>query len=60
MSDYTLTIYQDGGGLYRWRITHTNGNIIAASGEGYGSRSNAVRAARRLRLIAWTARLAKD
>jgi len=53
---YTLTVYQDKAKLYRWRITHKNGNILADSGEGYSTQSNAVRAARRLRFIAWIAK----
>ncbi len=34
-------IYEDAGGQYRWRLRHRNGNIVADSGEGYGSRSAA-------------------
>ena len=59
MSDYLLQVYQDKKGTYRWRILHKNGNITADSGEGYSTRSNAIRAARRLRWIAWCARLVK-
>ena len=59
MSDYTLTVYQDKTGQYRWRMQHLNAHIIADSGEGYSTRSNAIRAARRLRWIAWCARLVK-
>lgn len=60
MSNYTLTVYQDNGKEWRWRIVHRNGNVIADGGEGYATHSSAVRAARRLRLIAWTAKLAKE
>ena len=28
-------------GDFRWRLTHTNGQIIATSGEGYTSKVNA-------------------
>jgi len=35
-------IYEDAGGKWRWRLRHRNGNIVADSGEGYASRSNAV------------------
>jgi uncharacterized protein YegP (UPF0339 family) len=59
MSDYTLEVYEDSAREWRWRIKHVNGQIIADGGEGYSSRSNAVRAARRLRWIAWCARLVK-
>jgi uncharacterized protein YegP (UPF0339 family) len=56
-TSYALTVYQDKAKFYRWRITHKNGSVLCDSGEGYSTHSNAVRAARRLRLIAWTARL---
>ncbi|MBZ6494449.1 amphi-Trp domain-containing protein [Natrinema longum] len=39
-------VYEDRGGQWRWRLVHWNGNIVADSGEGYASRSNAERAAR--------------
>ncbi|WP_144926083.1 HVO_2922 family protein [Halorubrum salsamenti] len=35
-------IYEDAGGEWRWRLRHRNGNIVADSGQGYASRSNAV------------------
>ena len=57
MTRYALTVYQDKAKFYRWRITHQNGNVLADSGEGYSTHSNAVRAARRLRYIAWCAKL---
>ncbi|NHN63137.1 YegP family protein, partial [Haloarcula sp. JP-Z28] len=37
---------------FRWRLLHRNGNILADSGEGYSSRSNARRAARRVSELA--------
>ena len=37
-------IYEDTADEWRWRLRHRNGNIIADSGEGYASRSNAVEA----------------
>ena len=39
-------VYEDRAGEWRWRLVHWNGNIVADSGEGYTSRSNAKRAAR--------------
>lgn len=45
----TLDIYSDGVGLWRWRITARNGRIVADSGEGYATKSNAKRSAVRLR-----------
>ncbi|SEO20873.1 hypothetical protein SAMN04487948_10193 [Halogranum amylolyticum] len=38
MSRATFEIYQDREELWRWRLVHVNGNIIADSGEGYASR----------------------
>ena len=37
-------LFEDASGKPRWRLRHRNGNIIADSGEGYASRSNAVEA----------------
>jgi uncharacterized protein YegP (UPF0339 family) len=37
-------VYEDAGGEYRWRLVHRNGRIMADSGEGYTTRSNARRA----------------
>ena len=34
----TFELFVDGAGQWRWRLVHTNGNIIADSGEGYASR----------------------
>ena len=42
-------LFEDDGGEYRWRLVHDNGNVIADSGEGYSSRSNARRAMSRVR-----------
>jgi len=42
-------VYQDRSMEWRWRLVSTrNGKILADSGEGYKSRANALRAARRL------------
>jgi len=40
-SQATFELYEDNAGQYRWRLRHTNGNIIADSGEGYASKANA-------------------
>jgi len=37
-------VFEDAAGEYRWRLVHRNGRILADSGEGYASRSNARRA----------------
>ena len=34
-------IYKDKSGEFRWRLVHTNGQIIANSGEGYKAKINA-------------------
>jgi hypothetical protein len=35
-------IYKGKIGDYRWRLTHTNGQVIANSGEGYTTKVNAI------------------
>ncbi|GAA0531882.1 HVO_2922 family protein [Halorubrum ejinorense] len=42
-------IYEDAGEEWRWRLRHRNGNLLADSGEGYASRSNAVEAVTRVK-----------
>lgn len=37
----TFELYEDKEGKYRWRLVHSNGNIIADSGEGYATRQKA-------------------
>ena len=34
-------LYEDRASEWRWRLRHQNGNIIAASGEGYSSKAGA-------------------
>ncbi len=41
----TIEVYKDRASGWRWRITASNGKIVADSGEAYSTRSNAVRAA---------------
>jgi len=36
-------IYKDKSGEFRWRLTHTNGQIIADSGQGYKAKEDAVK-----------------
>ncbi|TKX56921.1 DUF1508 domain-containing protein [Halorubrum sp. SS7] len=47
-SKATFEVYEDAGGKWRWRLVHDNGNIIADSGEGYASKSNATDAVERV------------
>ncbi len=42
-------VYEDSAGEWRWRLVHDNGNVLADSGEGYASKSNARRAMGRVR-----------
>ena len=42
-------VYEDARGKYRWRLRHTNGNIIADSGQGYADESGAEQAVDRVR-----------
>lgn len=37
----TFTLYADKVGEWRWRLTHSNGNILATSSEGYSSKAAA-------------------
>ena len=39
----TYTLYADKAGEWRWRLKHSNGNIIAASTEGYSSKAAALK-----------------
>jgi uncharacterized protein YegP (UPF0339 family) len=41
----TFAVYADSAGKHRWRATARNGQTVAASGEAFGSRSSAKRAA---------------
>ena len=34
----TFELFVDSSDQWRWRLVHTNGNIIADGGEGYASR----------------------
>ncbi len=36
-----FVIYKDKTGEFRWKLVHTNGQIIANSGEGYTAKINA-------------------
>jgi uncharacterized protein YegP (UPF0339 family)/uncharacterized membrane protein len=47
-SKATFELYEDKAGAYRWRLQHTNGNIIADSGEGYTERREAEAAIERV------------
>ena len=40
----SVYVYRDKAGQWRWRMMARNGKIVADSGEGYASRSNAKRA----------------
>ena len=48
-STATFELFEDDAGEWRWRLRHDNGEIIADSGEGYASKSNAKRALSRIR-----------
>lgn len=43
-SNAEFEVYSDKKNEWRWRLKHDNGNIIADGGEGYSSKSNAMRA----------------
>ena len=48
-------IYQDAAGEWLWRLVAANGRIIADSGEGYATLSNARRAIRRFKSATYRA-----
>lgn len=50
-------VYEDRAGEWRWRLVHWNGNVVADSGEGYASKSNARRAVRSAMRVAPSARV---
>jgi uncharacterized protein YegP (UPF0339 family) len=35
-------IYKDKSSEFRWKLIHTNGQVIANSGEGYKAKANAI------------------
>ncbi len=35
-------VYQDKKGEYRWRLKHSNGQVIATPGEGFSSKASAL------------------
>lgn len=36
-------VYEDRRGEFRWRLKHSNGNILATSSEGYKAKASAMR-----------------
>jgi uncharacterized protein YegP (UPF0339 family) len=56
----TFHIYSDAAGMCRWRLVSDNGRIVADSGEGYASRSNARRAAENVRSKVASAQILDD
>ncbi|MBO9622317.1 MAG: DUF1508 domain-containing protein [Sphingomonas sp.] len=36
-------VYKDRRGEFRWRLKHSNGNILATSSEGYKAKDSALR-----------------
>ncbi len=36
-------LYKDKAGEHRWRLRHSNGNLIATASEGYGSKVSAMK-----------------
>ena len=39
--EYKLAFYRDAAGEHRWRLTHSNGQIVGASSEGFSSEDEA-------------------
>lgn len=38
-----FTLYKDKAGEWRWRLKHSNGNILATASEGYSSKASALK-----------------
>lgn len=51
--EYRFQVFQDGAGLWRWRIAALNGRTVADSGEGYSTKANAHRAVADLNNTDW-------
>jgi uncharacterized protein YegP (UPF0339 family) len=49
-------VYRGEDGDWRWRLVGLNSEIVA-SGEGYASKSNALRAVRRMKAEVWRAKV---
>lgn len=39
----TFELYKDNAGEHRWRLKHSNGNVLATSSEGYSSKAGAMK-----------------
>ena len=52
VADADFEIYEDNRDEYRWRLTASNGEIVATSGEGYASESGAEDAVDRVKRLA--------
>jgi uncharacterized protein YegP (UPF0339 family) len=52
-----IVVYEDGQGEFRWKAVSGNGENVGNGSEGYSSRSNAKRAARRFKLALLTAKI---
>ena len=39
----TFELYKDKAGEHRWRLKHSNGNVLATSSEGYSSKAAALK-----------------
>ncbi|MBS3960261.1 MAG: DUF1508 domain-containing protein [Sandarakinorhabdus sp.] len=39
----TFELYKDKVGEHRWRLRHSNGNVLATSSEGYSSKAAAMK-----------------
>ena len=52
LADLSFETYEDAAGDYRWRLTASNGKIVADSGEGYASESGVEDAVERVEAYA--------
>jgi uncharacterized protein YegP (UPF0339 family) len=56
---WKFEIYADSGDSYRWRLRAANGHVVAASGESFDSKSNALRAAENVKKNAGGAQISE-
>lgn len=55
----TFEVYADKGNQWRWRLRHSNGNIVADSAEGYSTEANCLNGIESVRSNAPTAPVKK-
>ena len=60
MRTTTIQVYQDKAKEWRWRLVHTNGNILANSSEGYANKGDMLEIIENIRTYMETAYIRED